>query len=291
MCRIHLINFVCIAALTATAIADTTIDEVNSYAYGANIGWMNMRGDVEHGALITHFCCRGYAYSANCGWICLGNGPENGHEYGNDTAGDWGVNHDGAGNLAGYAYGANIGWINFEQSYGRPRIDLDTGDMSGYVWGANVGWMSLGNAVAHVATSLATGPDSDGDSIPDEWEYSRIGDLATLSGGVNDHDKDGVPDKDEYTDDTDPDNPSEYLAISDYAMTSGGDNAVTWTRVRPSRFYRIECRALLDAGTGWQDSGLGLLAPASEESMTREVATDSASSRFLRIKAVVPLSP
>ena len=47
------------------------------------------------------------------GWIHLGDGtPANGIRYQNNSASDYGVNHDGLGNLSGLAYGANIGWIN-----------------------------------------------------------------------------------------------------------------------------------------------------------------------------------
>ena len=62
------------------------------------------------------------------------------------------MNNDGLGNLRGYAYGANIGWINFEQTYGQPKVNLLTGQLSGYVWSANCGWISLSNAVAYVQT-------------------------------------------------------------------------------------------------------------------------------------------
>ena len=50
--------------------ADTTIDPSHPYAYAANTGWLNARGDVTNGA----------------------------------------------GSLSGYAYGANIGWVTFEQT-------------------------------------------------------------------------------------------------------------------------------------------------------------------------------
>ena len=91
------------------AAAATTINATNRCAYGANVGWLDARGNVANGASIGQFSCAGYVWSANCGWICLGNGPTNGSRYCNNQADDWGVNHDGAGALAGYAYGANVG--------------------------------------------------------------------------------------------------------------------------------------------------------------------------------------
>ena len=133
--------------------AGTTIDSFNRYAYGANIGWMDWRGDTNNGVVIGAYVCSGYIYSANVGWINLGSGsPTNGIRYQNLSAGDFGVNNDGLGNLSGYAYGANIGWITFEQTYGQPKVSLLTGQMSGYVWSANCGWISLSNAVAYVQT-------------------------------------------------------------------------------------------------------------------------------------------
>ena len=54
--------------------AATTINAVNKYAYGANIGWTDWRGDTNHGAVLGEYVCSGYIYSANCGWINLGSG-------------------------------------------------------------------------------------------------------------------------------------------------------------------------------------------------------------------------
>ena len=85
--------------VSATPYYPTTIDAVNRYAYGANIGWVDWRGDTNNGAVITNNICSGYIYGANVGWINLGSGvPTNGAAYQNLSAGDFGVNQDGAGN-------------------------------------------------------------------------------------------------------------------------------------------------------------------------------------------------
>ena len=55
----------------ASSWAATTIDPVNKYAYGANLGWMDWRGDTANGAVIGAYVCSGYIYSANVGWINL----------------------------------------------------------------------------------------------------------------------------------------------------------------------------------------------------------------------------
>src|SRR5215831_10821313 len=91
--------------------AGTTIGAANRYAYGANLGWMDWRGDTNCGAVIGEYVCSGYIWAANVGWIRLGDGtPVNGIRYLNNSASDYGVNHDGRGNLSGYAWGQNIGW-------------------------------------------------------------------------------------------------------------------------------------------------------------------------------------
>jgi hypothetical protein len=139
--------------LTMVLANNSTINGTNHYAYGANLGWVDWRGDATHGAVIGTNICSGYIYSANFGWINLGNGsPANGNQYQNNSASDFGVNVDSSGNLSGYAYGANLGWINFT-NIGTPQVDLASGSLTGSVWSANWGWISLSNTVASVQTS------------------------------------------------------------------------------------------------------------------------------------------
>src|SRR6059058_4371091 len=126
--------FVLFVGSLASSLAVTSINPTNKYAYGANVGWIDWRGDTNNGAVIGEYVCSGFIYSANVGWINLGSGsPANGIQYLNTAPGDFGVNQDGLGNLCGYAYGANIGWINFE-NLGAPKVDLATGKLSGYAY-------------------------------------------------------------------------------------------------------------------------------------------------------------
>jgi hypothetical protein len=142
-----------VLAPASTVHAGTTINTPNSYAYGANIGWIDWRGDGAHGAVIGTSFCSGYIYGADVGWINLGGGtPLNGIQYQNNSATDFGVNLDGTGKLSGYAYGANIGWIAFTPA-GSPAVDLSSGKFSGYGYSANCGWISLSNAFAFVQTT------------------------------------------------------------------------------------------------------------------------------------------
>jgi hypothetical protein len=141
--------------------AATTIDPVQKYAYGANIGWLNWYADGADGAVIGQKFCSGYIYAANVGWINLGNGsPANGMSYSQSSAADSGVNVDGGGYLTGYAWGANIGWINFGLNYpgntGLPMVDPTNGQLSGYIWSANCGWISLNSGFGVLNTPPAS---------------------------------------------------------------------------------------------------------------------------------------
>jgi hypothetical protein len=271
------------------ARADSTVSAANHFAYGANIGWIEARGDVAHGAVLGQSYCSGYLWGANVGWIGLGSGPTNGWAYTNASAADWGVNHDGAGGLTGFAYGANIGWVTFEQAHGRPRIDLLSGTLSGSVWGANVGWISLSNAFARVQTdTLSAGADTDADGIPDAWELRRTGGLSALGARPADADGDGVPDLDEYAADTDPRSGSDRLAITGFDK-AGLTGFVTWPTV-PTRHYRLLEAASLAGGSGWSDSGYGLLVSGGAPTLTRAM-TSTNPAAFYRVQAIVPLAP
>ncbi len=273
------------------ASTNTTNISTNHYhVYGANVGWINARGNVSDGAVIGQFYGTGYLYGANVGWIRMGSGtPANGYAYANDSAMDWGVNHDGVGNLRGMAYGANIGWVVFED-IGDPRVDLANGNLSGYVWGANVGWISLSNQVAFVqADTLDPGPDTDGDGIPDAWEYMMAGDLETLGPHPDDYDGDGVSDYHEYlagTDPLDPDDRFEIVAID----RTGHTNTLSWTAVS-TRLYRIETTDELKTnGTVWVDSGLGVISPDPSAIMSRDIVQTN-DMEFIRARVILPLAP
>jgi hypothetical protein len=158
-----------------TAHAATTIDAIDRYAYGANLGWLDCRSDTNNGAVIGEYVCSGNIYSANVGWINLGSGtPTNGIFYQNLSATDFGVNQDGLRNLRGYAYGANIGWINFETN-GAPKLNLRNGSLSGYAWSANCGWISLSNATAYVQTDSIQPGSLAPDGLPIAWLLQNFG--------------------------------------------------------------------------------------------------------------------
>lgn len=278
-----------LSARLSTASAATSIDNVNRYAYGANIGWINCVGDTNNGAVIGDWVCSGYIYSANVGWINLGSGsPTNGIRYQNLDASDFGVNQDGLGNLTGYAWGANIGWITFEQTYGQPKIDLFNGQMGGYVWSANCGWISLSNAFAQVQTDyLYPGPLAP-DGLPIPWLLTYFG--TTNVNANSDPTSKGMTVGQDYVAGTDPNNVDSVLRITSESFTSGGTSAdITWLSV-PTRLYYIQ-KNLDIASTNWLDSGLGLIAPSSGTSTATSFADTNAPERFYRVQAVLPLYP
>jgi hypothetical protein len=275
----------------STGFAATTINSANRFAYGANIGWMDWRGDTNNGAVIGEFVCSGYIYAANVGWIHLGDGtPANTVSYQNNSATDYGVNHDGAGNLRGFGYGANIGWVNFENQ-GAPRLDLKTGKFSGFAYGANVGWISLSNAYACVQTDLLQpGPDTDGDGIPDAWETARGLNPADNSDAALDSDGDGETNLEEYGADTDPFSSYDLLHVKSLLTTTDGTMTdLTWLSVT-TRCYQVQLRLDLTNGM-WTNSSLGLFLPDPGTNTTRTVPEGPASNRFFRVQAVKPLAP
>ena len=290
-----------------TAHAASTISTNNSMAYGANIGWMDWRGDetngcagCTNGVVIGEFVVRGYIYGANVGWINLGNGnPTNGIQYTNNSTNDFGVNNLGTGELRGYAYGANIGWIVFTNrsaaglllSSEIPHFDLITGRFSGYAYSANCGWISLSNAFASVKTDFCVpGIDTDGDGVPDAWEKLYFPVLTNVTAST-DNDRDGVKDIDEYRADTNPTNVNDNLRITAITVNSvGSTSTVTWTS-RPTRLYQVQTREDLVAGSWSTNTPPGTVIPDSGLTTTRTAPGSVTTQRFYRVQAIQPLKP
>lgn len=248
-----------------SAQAATTINANNKFAYGANTGWIDWRGDTNNGAVIGEYVCAGYIWAANVGWIHLGsNAPANGIQYQNNSATDYGVNHDGVGNLRGFAWGANIGWINFE-NLGAAKVDLPTGKLSGSIYSANCGWISLSNAFAFVQTDqIQMGADTDGD---------------------------GLSDKGEYLADTNPLDPNSRLRITTYSVTSMAGTEVdtlTWSS-RPTRQYVIQSRTDLNPAFVFTNA-TGLLTPEAGATTTRTASFGGfVAQRYFRVQPLKPL--
>ncbi len=279
-----------------SARASTTIDGINHYAYGANIGWMEGRGDITSGAVVGEYVCSGYVYGANVGWINLGSGfPTNGIQYRNLSTNDFGVNLDAAGNLSGCAWGANIGWIVFTNGTATgglsaadsPRINMSTGRFGGYAYSANCGWISLSNTTTFVQTDkIAAGADLNNDGIPDAWELQNFG--TTNINANADADGDGVSNLQEYYAGTNPNDITDYLRITYVAYGDLVPNSTTlhWTSV-PTRSYTIQYRPGFDPSSSWADTfGLGFGAGSATFNTGHTNAFE-----FYRIRAYRPLGP
>ncbi len=286
-----------VAGLLPTSSGQTTISSTQNFAYAANAGWIDLRPSTTPGVSIGEFYCNGFAYAANFGWISFGAGtPANGWSYLNNSATDYGVNVDvlapGVATLRGYAYAANIGWINFE-SFGNPQVSLVNGKFSGFAYSANVGWINLGDLTYYVQTlAFAQGPDTDGDGIPDAWEFKYFGNLTTAN-ALSDFDGDGVKDIDEYTAGTDPttkDNPIRITSVSSVPNTTNRDTTITFTS-SPRRLYRIDQNDTLLAA--WIPTALGTFVPDVGSTTTKLVSipAPAGGQEFYRVVAKRPLTP
>lgn len=262
----------------------TTIDFANKYAYGANIGWMDWRGDTNNGAVIGEYVCSGYIYAANVGWINLGSGaPTNQIYYQNLDASDFGVNQDGLGNLRGYAYGANIGWINFENT-GAPAVDMATGRFTGYAYSANCGWISLSNASAFVQTDTIRQGALAPNGLPIAWLLLNFG--TTNVNADADPTGKGMTIGQDYWAGTNPNDSNSVFRITYEAHDPVLHNTtLNWLSV-PTRAYGVQSNTPLNSEPWVDVNVLGLGANNLTFFDNSTNGTD-----FYRVRAFRPLGP
>jgi hypothetical protein len=126
-------------------------EESSQYAWGENVGWLNIEPDGNGGLGVEVLDDKltGYMWGENIGWISLS--CENTSDCSRVEYGVW---NDGSGNLSGYAWGENVGWINFGPSSHGVTIDPATGKLSGYAWGENIGWIKFVQAAVQAAFNV-----------------------------------------------------------------------------------------------------------------------------------------
>ena len=112
----------------------------SQFAYGENVGWINLEPSGADGVEVLDDALSGYAWGENIGWISFSCFNKNAAC---NPVAEYGVINDGAGNLSGFAWSENAGWINFAPTGAGVSIDPATGIFSGAAWGENIGWISF----------------------------------------------------------------------------------------------------------------------------------------------------
>ncbi len=171
----------------------------HQYAYGENVGWLNVEPSCSDGVEVDGFKLEGYIWAENIGWISLS--CENTLSCGTV---DYGITNDGVGNLSGYAWAENVGWISFScentlscgtVGYG-VIIDPSTGEFLDYAWGENIGWINFEYTISTIYGVMTSWDgDSDSDGIPDEVEGTDDLDMDFTANYLDtDSDGDGIDD-------------------------------------------------------------------------------------------------
>jgi hypothetical protein len=274
---------------TNAALAQSTISPSEKSVFAGNAGWIDLRPSQAAGVQVTETFLSGKAYAANFGWLDFGDGtPANGHRYSDQSAGDFGVNLEASGALSGHAYSANTGWVVFEQLYGKPKLDFQTGKITGHAYSGNLGWIALDTAFSDLFTQSISRPDIDEDGIADAWEMLHFHNLtnATL---LSDTDGDFQTDLAEFQAGTDPHSAESRFRIVNQSYVWGSNLVSLTFTSEPNRLYRIEHSNNL-AGT-WQNSPLGTFAPDVGPATTRTIPFPLSLSRFFRASAQLPLPP
>jgi hypothetical protein len=122
--------------------------------------------------------------------------------------------------------------------------------------------------------------DSDGDGLPDGWEWTYFGELSR--DGSQDSDDDGLTDREEYWAGTNPTNDASLLRVIAITALSTSDTQLIWSAA-PTKQYRVQ---YLDAlGGAWED----LSAPVTVNGQQGSAIDSSANLRLHRFYRVVAL--
>ncbi|MAY73139.1 MAG: hypothetical protein CMJ31_00155 [Phycisphaerae bacterium] len=161
---------VVIALALASAAASATAQE--AYAWGENVGWINLNPEADEAQVGLRYVLSGndrlagFAWGENIGWVNFGNGDFDGYPLACDQmgSGEFGVYLEGESGdavrlLRGWAWAENAGWINFNVNCADPGAEvldgegqfagarLEGGALDGFAWAENLGWINLNGAV------------------------------------------------------------------------------------------------------------------------------------------------
>jgi len=116
------------------------------YGESEATGWLTSHYSASgEAAFYTSAYLEGWLYSESAGWIKLRAGSPattNCSTQPTQTATDYGVMHDGAGNLCGYGYSESVGWVSFKGTGYQVTIASDH-SLAGYALSEVVGWISF----------------------------------------------------------------------------------------------------------------------------------------------------
>jgi hypothetical protein len=73
-----------------SSLGQSSINAAERHVHGANTGWVHFRPSSAAGEGVTETFLSGFAFASNFGWINI-----------NPSCADFGVKHDGMGNLSG----------------------------------------------------------------------------------------------------------------------------------------------------------------------------------------------
>lgn len=123
-----------------------------------------------------------------------------------------------------------------------------------------------------------TAPDSDGDGIPDDWEWVYFNTLDR--DGTGDFDSDGLSDANEYAAGTNPTNEQSVLRVITLQSIGGSTIKILWGAVA-GRDYEVQRRSAISTD-GWETAGQ--VHTSSSQGEWEEAIPPEAASLFYRVR-------
>ncbi len=130
--------------------------------------------------------------------------------------------------------------------------------------------------------------DTDGDNLPDWWEWENFASLTNYAGGDN-PDGDKADNRSEYLADTDPQNPMNYFEITDIDFPGSSETVSLSFVSSPMRKYAVQSTpSLVATGLLWKpETGSGFWGESNNTTWRKSSAATN-QSLFYRIETQVP---